>query len=247
MEDALRMTIGQGVVTKDLWDAIEEDIRRRRDIARECLDQFCKSRALRLLDTPKSTTSASAAWRDVEGKFSAEIGSRGRFHELIVLSRGDDQFGATTAELGDILIQSGRPMLLAPRTGDVHNVFGTIAIAWKDTAESARAMTAAMPFIEAADRVVLLTVSEGEDNSAAIDSTEKLAVELRWHGIEPEIRCLSPRSRSVGETLIDAAENSGANLLVLGGYGHSRAREFVLGGVTRYMFESADFPTLIAH
>lgn len=246
-EDLLRMTIGDGVVTKDLWDAIENDIRRRHNTARQCFDEFCRLREVRLLETPRATASASAKWSETEGQFAAEVGFRARFHELTVISRGEDENGFTPGELGDILIRSGRPILLASRTKKVPSALETIAIAWKNTAESAHMMTAAMPFIEAATKVVILTVSEDSGNSTDIDSVEQLAAELRWHGIEPEIHCLRPVDGGVEVTLIDTATEVGADLLILGGYGHSRALEFIFGGVTRYMLETADFPVFIVH
>ncbi len=185
--------------------------------------------------------------QNLEGDFATEIGLQGRFHELTVIGRGDDKSGFTQRELGDILVRIGRPMLLAPRMTIAPKALGTIAIAWKDTAESARMMTAALPFIKTATKVVILTASEGRDSSADIDSAERLAEELRWHGIEPDLRCLSPRDGKPEVALVDAAAEANADLLVLGGYGHSRALEFVLGGVTRYMLKTADFPVLIAH
>lgn len=146
-----------------------------------------------------------------------------------------------------LFAQGARFCWRAPRTKKVPPALETIAIAWKNTAESAHMMTAAMPFIEAATKVVILTVSEDSGNSADIDSAEQLAAELRWHGIEPEIHCLCPADGGVEVTLIDTSIEVGADLLILGGYGHRRALEFVFGGVTRYMLETADFPVFIVH
>lgn len=117
-----------------------------------------------------------------------------------------------------------------------------MAVAWKDTANSAHAMTAAMPLLHTAKQIVVLSATEGQDNTSAMADAERIAVNFRWHGIEPEIRCLSS-SDDIGQSLVDAAVRAGAGSLV-GGYGHSRAREFVLGGATRYML---DFPVLIVH
>jgi nucleotide-binding universal stress UspA family protein len=108
-------------------------------------------------------------------------------------------------------------------------------------------MTAAMPLLEAAKRVVVLIASEHSDASAYVQYAERLTAELKWHGIEPEIRHLAPGAVPVAEALVDAANKAGADLLVLGGYGHSRAKELVFGGVTRYMLETANFPALIVH
>lgn len=247
VEEAVRMTASDGIITKQLWDAVEGDIEIRRDKAKDCFTRFCKSRALPTPEAPRKATSPSARWIEVEGDFASEIRTRGRFHEVIVTSRGHNEGGFTPGELGDMLIRSGRPFLLTSRKAKLRPLFGTVAIAWKDSAEAAHMMTAAMPFIKAAEKVVVLAASEGSDNSVDLNATQRLANALRWHGIEADVHCLTCRDSDVGEALVGAAEKAGAGLLALGGYGHSRAREFVLGGVTRYMLETADFPTLIVH
>lgn len=247
VDDMLRLTIGDGVITRELWNAVERDIRDKRDRARHSFDVFCNSRAVQICNVPNAAPAGTASWHEVEGDPAAETSLRARFNDLVVVSRGDDTSGFTPRELGEILVRSGRPVLMSSPKTMCPKTFETIAIGWKDTLEAAHMMTAAMPLLETAKRVVILIASEYSDEEANRQHAERLTAELEWHGIKPEIRHLVPKEISVPEALIDAAGKAGANLLALGGYGHSRAREFVFGGVTRYMLEAAHFPVLIVH
>lgn len=247
VDDVLRLTTGDGFITREVWNEVERGIRRRRESARECFDRFCKARAIQVCDAPKAMSTPSASWQQIEGNLATEIGMQARFHDLTVVGRADDTSGFTPRELGDILVRSGRPMLIVSDTKAAPKAFETVAVGWKDTLEAAHMMTAAMPLLEAAKRVVVLIASEHSDASAYGQYAKRLTAELKWHGIEPEIRHLAPGAVPVAEALVDAANKAGADLLVLGGYGHSRAKELVFGGVTRYMLETANFPALIVH
>lgn len=247
VDDVLRLTIGDGIITRELWNAIERDIRDKHDRARHSFDVFCNARAIQICNVPNAAPAGTASWHEVEGSPAAETGLRARFNDLVVVSRGDDASGFAPGELGDILVRSGRPVLISSPKTMCPKMFETIAIGWKDTLEVAHMMTAAMPLLETAKRVVILIASEYSDEEINRQHAERLTAELEWHGIKPEIRHLVPKEISVPEALIDAARKAGADLLTLGGYGHSRAREFVFGGVTRYMLEAAHFPVLIVH
>ncbi len=243
VHELVKMTIGDGITTRELWDAIVDDINRKRDKARKSFDRFCDANDLPAVSSPKRSTAPSANWIECEGEFPKEAAKRARFHDAVVASRG----AFSAAELGDILVACGRPVLLAAHSRKQDPVFGTIAIAWKETAESAHMVTAAMPFIEAAKKIVIFVATEDGDKSEKNASAGNLAAQLAWHGIEAEVHCLTGRSAEVGETLVHAAQKAQAGLLLLGGYGHSRAREFVLGGVTRYVLDSAGIPVFIVH
>ncbi|HVP85258.1 MAG TPA: universal stress protein [Rhizomicrobium sp.] len=243
VQELVQMTVGDGLVTRTLWDAITDEIKRKRDKAKNSFDAFCKTKDLRAVADPKLSPTPNANWIECEGEFAREVAARARFHDLTVTTRGAFDAG----ELGDILVRSGRPILLASHSKKHEPVFGTVAIAWKETAESAHMISAAMPIIEEAEKVVIFVAAEDGDTNVKIGSAEKLSDHLRWHGVEPEIHCISGEAGEVGQTLVHAAQKAQAGLLLLGGYGHSRAREFVLGGVTRYALDSTDVPVFIVH
>jgi nucleotide-binding universal stress UspA family protein len=120
----------------------------------------------------------------------------------------------------------------------------TIAIAWKATPHAARALTAALPFLSIAKQIVILTVEE--DQHAPQEEADRLMACLRWHGIPVTVRHLRPDAHSGPETLLSVAGEHAA-LLVMGGYGHSRLREWIFGGFTQHVLRGAEMPVLMAH
>jgi nucleotide-binding universal stress UspA family protein len=123
---------------------------------------------------------------------------------------------------------------------DVRNV----VIAWKDTRESARAISEAMPFLTSAANARIVTVdAERCPGDAAID----IAAHLDRQGVKVEITPIESAERTVAEILLDEAHKMSADLIVMGAYGHSRVREWILGGATREMLETSDVPMLMAH
>ena len=141
----------------------------------------------------------------------------------------------------------GRPLvLLAPKQAP-ENLAPTIAIAWKDTAEAARAVTAAMPLLMKADKVLILAAEESGGSTASLESAKRLVQQMRWHGISAEAHHVSPAGRSVADAIAHIAQERKADLLVMGAYGHSRFRELVLGGVTRDVLRECRLPVLLFH
>jgi nucleotide-binding universal stress UspA family protein len=145
-----------------------------------------------------------------------------------------------------LILNAGRPVLIAPaRTPE--NLAPTIAIAWKDTAESARAITAAMPLLAKADLILVLSVEDGSGPAATMESAERAAQQLRWHGLNAEAIYVNAGDRSVVEAITKSARDNKADLIVSGGYGHSRLRELVLGGVTRDLLRESLLPRFFFH
>jgi nucleotide-binding universal stress UspA family protein len=118
-----------------------------------------------------------------------------------------------------------------------------IAIAWKPTPQAARAVAFAMPLLAQAKEAVILTIEEEEGRR---DEADRLAASLAWHGVRATIERLAPGPQGAPETLL-AAATARAELLVMGGYGHTRLREWVFGGFTQRVLNEALLPVLIAH
>jgi nucleotide-binding universal stress UspA family protein len=142
-----------------------------------------------------------------------------------------------------VLIDSGRPLLIAAAS-PLATVPETVVIGWKATREAARAVTAALPFLQTAKEIVIMTVAE--DQLAPEEEAERLMAGLRWHGIPVSVRYLHPEGHGVADTLLAAAREHAA-LLVMGGYGHSRLREWIFGGFTLRVLRGAEVPVLMAH
>ena len=139
------------------------------------------------------------------------------------------------AALEASLLETGRSLLIPSLATAAPLVGGTIAIAWKPTPQAVRAVAASMPFITRAKNVVVMTVEE----ERAPEKADRLVRSLAWHGCQAAAVLLRNNGHAV-ETLFPAAKQS-ADLLVMGGYGHSRLRERAFGGFIRRALEDAPF------
>ncbi|MBP2316184.1 universal stress protein [Azospirillum soli] len=193
----------------------------------------------------------TARWRELVGEGPYLLAAEARFADLTVLARpagAPEPLGV----LEGALFESGRPVLLA---GGGMTRLDSVAIAWNGSPSAVRAVAGAWDFIARASTVSILVVEQGVVNSLTSAITgripsdpERLAEHLAWHGVQSSIRKVGREGRSVGEALALAAREQGAGLLVMGGYGHSRLREIVLGGATRYVLSHAvGCPVLLAH
>jgi len=117
-------------------------------------------------------------------------------------------------------------------------------IGWNGRTEAVRAIPAALPFLKRADTVSVVTAKTAKTGA---NEGESLIDYLSWHGIKADLAILEPKGAPIGEALLNKANEISADLLVMGGHGHSRFRELLLGGVTKYVFSHAALPVLIAH
>lgn len=177
----------------------------------------------------------------VEGLVGPAVAMRAKVSDLTVLpsiaAKEDDLWGAARDAA---LFHAGRPALVMP--DEAGGPLGeTVVIAWKDTVEAVRAITAAAPFLATAKRVRLLSITEdGPDDTAAA-----MAAYLTKAGYPVETETVDLGDREVGEALLEAA-GSGV-LLVMGAYGHWRWREWVFGGATLSVLRNTDIAVLMSH
>lgn len=161
---------------------------------------------------------------------------------FIALRPHDGKAGGTWIGLIEaVLFGSGRAILLAAPDREP-TPFKTIVVGWNGSREATRALSEAMPFLEKASKVVVLSA---EKNPADDALDTRIARHLDRHGVKVTLHDL--RSRDPGEAILAEADSCEADLIVAGGYGHSRFREWVLGGVTRTLLEHATRPLLLAH
>jgi nucleotide-binding universal stress UspA family protein len=180
----------------------------------------------------------------VEGPAAPIVASRARVADVSVvptIGAEDEAFWGAVRD--GALFQSGRPMLAVPPVAPLH--FGeTVVVAWKDSVEAVRAVTAATPFFAAAKRICLVSVEEGDH----FDQTNAaMADYLTEAGLKVEAPKMLPKADNVGETLLLATASKEAPLLVMGAYGHWRWREWAFGGVTEHVLRNATMPVLMAH
>ncbi len=190
----------------------------------------------------------SAAYLATTGREEEQVALRGRLADLIVVSRPVAHHQApppTTLEAA--LRETGRLVLVVPPEpppGPPREIGTCVAIAWNGSVEAGRAITAALPLIAGANRVLVYSV--GEDGMPG-GTAEEVVRYLAWHGVEAAGETLEASPRSVGASLLGATAAAGADLLVMGAYTRSRVRRLIFGGVTREVLEGADIPLLMAH
>lgn len=159
---------------------------------------------------------------------------------------GDIYLPADVTE--DILIEAGRPVLVVPRRGRVKKVGETILLAWNNSREAARAAFDALPLLKAAKSVKLVTVDPPKTRKGDLElPASEIATALARHGVRTEAAVSISGGIGIVEDLLVQAENSGADMIVMGGYGHSRLREVVFGGATHDMLDKMTVPVLISH
>jgi nucleotide-binding universal stress UspA family protein len=187
-----------------------------------------------------------ATLQQTQGEPVRDTAAAARFADLAVLGRAAEGAEFSLDAIGNILVACGRPVLVVPDAPSAA-IGATIAVAWKETAEAARAVTAAMPFLERAEKIVVISASDSDfDAEASAESAEKLASRLRRYGMRVESRGLAS-GISAADSLLKAAHDAHADMLVMGAYGHGRLRELVFGGFTRAVLQNTNLPVLMLH
>jgi nucleotide-binding universal stress UspA family protein len=152
----------------------------------------------------------------------------------------DDIIAETT------LFTSGRPMIIVPYIQKVPLKLDRVMVCWDSSRQAARAIGDAMPLLAKAGRVQVVIVTNERDKQNEIEGAD-IAEHLARHGLTVDVHRVAGGDIDVADALLSHASDSGADFMVMGGYGHSRLREFVLGGVTRSILQSMTVPTLMAH
>ncbi len=141
-------------------------------------------------------------------------------------------------------MNSCRPVIALPFAGEFKTLGRRVLVAWNGSREAARATHDALPFLTQADKVMVLSVNAtGEEHIPGAD----ISTHLARHGVGVEIHNRVQGNIGVGDAILNAASDYGADLLVIGAYGHSRLRELVLGGVTRHLLRHMTVPVLMSH
>lgn len=233
--------VSGGAGYDQMLDTLEQEVAARQKKAEQAFRDFCGAQQL-AASSDTTTALPSAELRLETGNEASWLAAHGRSADLVVVGREREGEPVAMEMLEACLLSTGRPVLIAPAKAPV-KLSGTVAIAWKDQPAAAKAVAAAMPLIEMADSVVILTVEEGAGHDD--DSSEQLRHALAWHNRNVTVRRLQPEHRAPVETLLEAAAD--ADVLVMGGYSHSRVREVIFGGFTRHVLLDAAIPVLMAH
>lgn len=188
---------------------------------------------------------AHPAWLACAGHVADVLTHAGLWHDLLVLplDRDGGDPWATAAGVGRLVLQARLPCLVLPAGAPVPPRFDHVAVAWDGSAEAIRALHAALPLLERARRVVFL-VGKRKPQSAALPEF-RLEAWVERHLQHAAFSALDPGE--AGPRILLGAREAGAELLVMGAYGHARVTEWILGGATRHALEHARLPLFMAH
>ncbi|SFU99209.1 universal stress protein [Pseudoduganella namucuonensis] len=173
-----------------------------------------------------------------------------RYADLTIVSQTDPDDPALGAwrDLPEyVLLNAARPLLVLPYAGRHEHVGSHVLVAWDGSMEATRALACALPLLRDAALVSVVVFNPGEgDGVHGEQPGADIAMYLSRHGVRVEV-CAQLTGIDVGNALLSLAADTGADLLVMGGYGHARYRELLLGGVTRTILRSMTLPVLMAH
>ena len=213
--------------------------------ARQRVEASCALHDIAVRSEPGAAPGISAQlWEEVDQKDPAFV-VHARHHDATVLARPRRRDLVSYNLIETVLKQSGRPVIIAADATPPRSL-ATIAVGWNDTAAAARALGAAMPLLGAAQRVLLVGIADDERIRQGLN---QVCRSLAWHGIDAHVCSMKRRASKppVDVELLDAAANLGADLLVVGGYGHMPLREIAFGGVTQSLIENAELPVFMMH
>lgn len=233
----LQMTFGDGYAAGDVYE---------RD--RDELDDQVKAAELEFR-TALVPHVSSIEWRSSQTyAYPADyLAKEARGADLIVtgVATGDFLDASRTVNTGDLIMQAGRPVLLVPTAATTLKL-DRVLIGWKDTRETRRAVSDALPLLKHATAVSVVEIMTNDDLGNACKRVDNVVAWLAHHGVKAEgLACLSTGDDAVA--LYELGQESGADVIVAGAYGHSRFREWVLGGVTRDLLLSANRCALVSH
>lgn len=225
-----------GKMIAGIAQGVEDMISAKRTELEIHLKQRCEAAGVRL-----QTTAVSVDWP----AGASSLVAYGRTSDLCLLGlpRGAP---ADLAEIEPWLFATGRPCLLHPDTRSEAFSPGTVVIAWDMSRSAARAVGDALPLLKTAKSVHIL-VGRGEKAIPSSHPAASLLTYLAAHEIIAEVDEFDVSGRKIGDALLERADSHKANLLVMGAFGHSRLREFVLGGATRHILDKTEVPLFMSH
>ncbi len=227
-----------GQIATELVNAVSEANRRQCARAKGAFLQALKDAGVEESATPPAKQAAAASFRQTMGEPSECTALAARLADLVLFPIADFVY-----ELEPTLMESQRPCLLIP-SGCNELVGKKVMVAWDGGPEAARSLSGALPLLSDAAEVTIVTAQNREMDEFTMESLQSY---LAAHGLSVKVRQVPLGSAPVGEVILKTAGELGADLLVMGAYGHSRIRELILGGATRYVIHNAPLAVMMAH
>jgi nucleotide-binding universal stress UspA family protein len=231
-----------GAMIEEMMSATEKESGERAYAVRSMFERFVARHDVVVSEARPGAGHATAAFAAVTGREEDIVAQQARLADLTVVPHPDAGEDVSSSDaLHAVLFDSGRPVLISPQVAPT--TIGTrVCLAWNGTAESASSALAAVPWMQRAEAVRILSADGYQRRGPG---APELAAYLALHGINADVEMFQSVGNSVGAGLLAAARRFDCDLLSMGAYSHSRLRQLILGGVTRHVLERANLPVMM--
>ena len=206
---------------------------------RELFLEVCERESIPVVDG-MNHSGPSASWSEVHGLRSGIVARYGKAADWVVMAVPPEK--RPTGTYGAAVLETGRPLLVIPRTMARFSP-DTVLVAWNGTTEASRSLAHSLPILRQARRVVVAAVGQGDELQP---SPQMVCEYLAAHGIDAKATVAAPGSRSTGEVLVEKIAHDGVDLAVMGAYDRTRLGEPAFGSVTSHMFAHAEVPLFLS-
>jgi nucleotide-binding universal stress UspA family protein len=231
-------------IVQDLIDTAADLEKASSKAARATLASMTAEAGIRIVSAPQRAEAVTLSYQEVTGHLPRALDREGRLCDLVVFPpiRETDDPDVQEAFVRT-LTKLERPVLLSAEKPPLE-IGRRVAVGWDGSVACAHALTAALPFLEKAEAVEVLSIQDAPPHG---NGTGEVAAYLALHGIACTRRVIARGADSIAETLLDAAATEGFDMLVAGGYGHSRLMESIFGGVTEQIVSHPKIPVFMMH
>jgi len=231
-----------GAMIEEMMSATEKESSERAHAVRSMFDRFVLQHDVILSEARPGADCATASFASVTGREEDLVAQQARLADLTVVPHPDAGEDVSSSDaLHAVLFDSGRPVLISPQMTPT-TIGARMCLGWNGTAESASAVFAALPWLQRAEAVRILSADGYQRRGPA---APELAAYLALHGVHADIVMFQPAGNSVGAGLLKAARDFDCDMLAMGAYSHSRLRQLILGGVTRHVLENSNLPVMM--
>lgn len=213
--------------------------------AKAKFEEFCNNHSIPISGEPSGNGGATAEWIEEAGQVAEILVRRGRLSDVIVVARPAEHRATLRRSpagenLEAIMLGTGRPLLIIPPNGS-KTPAKHVVIGWNASQEASRALSLAIPWLPQMDSVTIAVSKKREPR------VREVLDYLAWHGISAQVSTLDGKGKNIADSMLNVCKDVGADILVVGGFSHSRARELLFGGVTRHLLTESTIATLMVH
>lgn len=226
-----------------------------REITKMIQDRLVSDReeTKRLFEEQTKAAGVTASWRMPRGPVDEVLALHARYSRLLIMSKAEDRQSTAspiTTNLPETVIMSaGRPVLMVPTVGSLDTIGQRVLFCWDQRREASRAFMDAAPLLRNAKELVVLGIDEDTNHLRNMDIQEddfaKLCKAVGYP--DPKVLLRSSTGIGVGNVILNTSTDHGSDLIVMGAYGHSRMRQWIMGGASKTLLSSMTVPVLLSH